>query len=300
MTKGQMRDEDPTPSQDIWLSIVVPSYNQAEFLEATLRSLLNQREPGMEIIVVDGGSTDGSAEILRRYSDRLASWVSEPDRGQSHALNKGFAKAKGRWLGWLNSDDLLLPGAVQALREAIAADPGPRWWIGGGHFIDDHGKRFHDYTAPMGLTAPEQLADWAEYWFAQPSTFFTRELFEEAGGGIDEDLHYAMDLDLWLRFLKICPPATIPADLSVYRYHIDGKTRSMAAVGEVEIIAVLLANIGEKHALQRVRRLAAEREDLRARCRRYERVLRPLIIPYSLIKRTWLKARNIIGPREVR
>jgi glycosyltransferase involved in cell wall biosynthesis len=93
------------------ISLVTPSFNQAEFLEATLRSVLDQGYPNLEYIVVDGGSTDGSTAILERYADRLAWWVSEPDRGHGHALNKGFARATGEILGWINSDDLLLPGA---------------------------------------------------------------------------------------------------------------------------------------------------------------------------------------------
>src|ERR1044072_2436869 len=91
-----------------WLSIVVPSYNQGRFIEATLHSLIVQHQPGLEIIVIDGGSNDAAPAIIRRYGDQLAFAVSEPDRGQSHALNKGFARAKGEWLGWLGSEDLLL------------------------------------------------------------------------------------------------------------------------------------------------------------------------------------------------
>ena len=169
-------------ANDPWISIVVPSFNQAQFIELTLQSLLSQDVEGLEIIVVDGGSTDGSVEVIRRYADRLTAWVSEPDRGQSHAINKGFAQAKGEWLGWLNSDDLMLPKALRTLQHHVTQVPDQQWWIGAGWFIDDKGHRLRKYGAPIGLTASAQLSDWREHWFAQPSTFFKRSLFVRAGG----------------------------------------------------------------------------------------------------------------------
>lgn len=270
----------------IWISIVVPSYNQARYLEATVRSLLAQDDPGLEIILVDGGSTDGSLEIIRRYADRLAWWVSEADRGQSHALNKGFARARGKWLAWLNSDDLLLPGALATLREHIAADASRQWWIGGGYFIDGRGVRFRDYRAPTGLEVPHQLAEWREHWFAQPSTFFRRNFFEDAGGLVKEELHYAMDLDLWLRFLKLAAPGRIDAELSVYRHHAEGKTEAMAVEGEAEITRVVAEHLGIEAALGRVRWLAEQKRMLELYQRRMERAFAPVLAPYR-----WLKKR---------
>lgn len=245
------------------ISIVVPSYNQAQFLKQTLQSLLDQRDDALEIIVVDGGSTDGSVEIIKRHADRLTWWVSEKDSGQSHALNKGFAQASGEWLGWLNSDDLLLPGSLQTLRNHIEVNPEKEWWIGGGYFIDDYGRRFRDYAPPVGLERPQQLDDWSTFWFAQPSTFFRRDLYDRAAGLIREDLHYSMDLDLWLRLLKHAAPGFIHADISVYRHHVAGKTHALSEMGEAEIVKVLAEHIGMDQAMVRVANLARERNALR-------------------------------------
>jgi glycosyltransferase involved in cell wall biosynthesis len=265
--------------------MVVPSFNQGAFLEATINSLLAQNELGLEIIVVDGGSTDGSIDIIRRHADHLAWWVSEPDRGQSDALNKGFAQAKGEWLGWLNSDDLLLPGALQALRLHAQEQPDRQWWIGGGYFIDGHGVRFRDYRAPNGLEAPRQLADWRKFWFAQPSAFFRRDLYDRAGSSIREDLHYAMDLDLWLRYLNFAAPGCIDADLSVYRHHSKGKTQALSVEGEAEIVRVLTEHLGIDAALDRVRNLAKQRNSLEEYQQRMERALGPLLALYRWTKK---------------
>lgn len=273
--------------KSVWLSVVVPSYNQAQFLEATLQSILSQGEPGVEVLVVDGGSTDGSVDIIRRYADRLAWWVSEKDRGQSHAINKGFERAQGEWLAWLNSDDLWLPGALTALRQAQAREPERQWWIGGGYFIDGRGRRFRDYAAPRGLQTPEQLSDWQQHWFAQPSTFFRRSMFAQVGGAVREDLHYAMDLDLWLRLLRVAAPGMLDAEVSVYRHHEQGKTHAMSVPGEAEIVRTLAEHLGLEAALDRVRRLAAERDALQFNKERIERKLAPLLLLNRLYRRWW-------------
>ena len=122
------------------VSIVTPSYNQAAFLEETIRSVLEQDYPRVEYIIIDGGSTDGSAEIIQRYADRLAYWVSERDRGQTDAINKGFARATGSILAWLNSDDTYQPGALREAVDYLLAHPDVGMVYGDGNFIDEHGK----------------------------------------------------------------------------------------------------------------------------------------------------------------
>lgn len=266
-------------------SFVVPSFNQAQFLDETLASLFGQEETDIEVLVVDGGSTDGSVDVIRRYADRLAWWVSEPDRGQSHALNKGFQRSSGEWLGWLNSDDFLLPGALQNLRTQIEREPACRWWIGGGWFVDARGRRFRRYSAPIELKRPEQLSDWRTHWLSQPASIFRRSLWVEAGSAVREDLHYAMDLDLWLRFLKHAAPTCFPGDFAANRIHAAGKTQRLAVTGEMEIVRVLAEQLGLDAALDRVRLIAEERENYRARLKRVDPILNPILSIRALARK---------------
>lgn len=129
------------------VSIVTPSYNQARYLETTLRSVLDQNYPAIEYLVADGGSTDGSVEVLQRYTDRLAWWVSEPDRGQTDALNKGFARARGEILAWLNSDDTYEPGAIAAAVAYLTAHPEIGMVYADTHFIDENGRPLGSFPA---------------------------------------------------------------------------------------------------------------------------------------------------------
>ncbi|HRY21099.1 MAG TPA: glycosyltransferase family 2 protein, partial [Flexilinea sp.] len=123
-----------------FVSIVTPSFNQAEFLERTIQSVLSQDYPNLEYIIIDGGSTDGSVEIIRKYENRLAYWVSEKDKGQTNAINKGFNRAKGEIFAWLNSDDIYEPGAIQAAVEALMSDPSLGFVYGDCNFIDSHDR----------------------------------------------------------------------------------------------------------------------------------------------------------------
>src|SRR5512134_129792 len=122
------------------ISIVTPSFNQGKYLERTIRSVIEQDYPNLEYIIIDGGSTDESVEIIRKYEKHLAYWVSEPDRGQSHAINKGFDRATGEIFGWLNSDDWYVPGALKAVAEAFAANPEAGAVVGAGEMVDEEGK----------------------------------------------------------------------------------------------------------------------------------------------------------------
>lgn len=267
------------------ISVVVPSYNQAEFIGQTLESLTEQNAGDLEIIVVDGGSTDGCLDIIRRYAHKLAYWGSEPDRGQSHALNKGFARATGRWLTWLNSDDLLLPGALSALRTRMRREPEVAWWIGGGWFIDAAGRNLRPYDPPVGLKQPSDLSDWRRCWFAQPGTFFTRDLYQQAGGYVDESLHYAMDLDLWLRLLQHASPGVLIEKLSGYRLHEKAKTSVLTPKAEVEIVEILMRSLGFDAVRDRVRILAADREDFQRKLQRLEEAVEPLMKLYRPIRK---------------
>jgi glycosyltransferase involved in cell wall biosynthesis len=209
---------------DPLVSIVTPGRNQGAFLEATLKSVLEQDYPAIEYVVIDGASSDGSPEIIRRYSDRLAYWVSEPDRGQSDAINKGWGHCTGEIFAWLNSDDLLLPGAVASAMRVLDAHPEVGVVYGDTHFIDAAG-------APAGTPPPrrdfefERVLIGAENPIAQPSAFIRRRVLDEVGF-LDPSLHYFMDWDLWLRIGARYPVMHVPELWSSYRLHPESKTVS--------------------------------------------------------------------------
>jgi glycosyltransferase involved in cell wall biosynthesis len=176
------------------VSIVTPSFNHAPFIEATIRSVLEQDYPSVEYIVMDGGSTDGTLDILRKYDGKLR-WVSQEDDGQSDAIHRGFAEARGAVLGWLNSDDLYLPGAITAAVKHLSGNPTLGFVYGRAQYIDRTGQVIGNHVRTDWNV--ERLISQTNY-IPQPATFFTREAYD-AVGGLDRGLHYCMDYDLWIR-----------------------------------------------------------------------------------------------------
>jgi glycosyltransferase involved in cell wall biosynthesis len=249
-------------------SIVIPSFNQGAYLEECLQALLQQSGQDTELIVVDGGSKDQSVQVIRRHAEQLSWWCSEPDQGQSDALCKGFRRARGEWLGWINSDDLLLEGALDAVRAFLGSHPEAEWVVGGGRMIDAGGNLVRPYPGPPRPLRAADLSPWTETWFGQPGCFFRRSLYERAGGTIAHHLHYAMDLDLWLRLGQLAPLLPIPAELGAYRLHDDSKTVAQRAPMETEVVQVLLEHLGPAAALERVQLLAEDKFALEARYRR--------------------------------
>jgi len=204
------------------ISIVTPSYNQASFLEETILSVLNQGYENLEYIVIDGGSTDGSADIIRKYEARLAHWVSEPDEGQYHALQKGFARAKGELLGWLNSDDAYLPGALSAVGHAYAKHPDS--CIAGPVINFDHRSGEEKLVSQHGITFENMVKFWEQqYSWHQPGLFFPRSAYELAGG-LNGSLNYAMDHDLVCRLLRHCRVVYVDEPIAKFRLHTASKT----------------------------------------------------------------------------
>jgi glycosyltransferase involved in cell wall biosynthesis len=205
------------------ISIVTPSFNQADFLEETIRSVLLQGYPNLEYILIDGGSTDGSLEIVQKYAPWLAYWVSETDSGQSQALNKGFVRSSGEIMAWLNSDDRYAPGALFKVAQAFMAG-NTLWAAGLVNKIDAQGR----VTQP-GRRQEEKLENWyvgAPY--LQPGIFWRRELWQRAGQ-IDEGLQYSFDYDLLMRFVREQPFAQwVNAHLADFREHPASKTCAQA------------------------------------------------------------------------
>jgi glycosyltransferase involved in cell wall biosynthesis len=200
------------------ITVVTPSFNQGEFLEETIQSVLGQGYTNLEYIIIDGGSTDESIEIIKRYDKHLAYWVSEPDSGQANALNRGFALATGEIYCWLCSDDLFEPGALARVADAYMA--GHEWMIGQCfHF----GGGFEPCVKPAVL--PDRPAAWLADNVPQPSVFWSAGIHRRAGP-LREDLHYIFDWEYWLRFvfdLKI-KPHFVPAVMSHYRFHPSSKS----------------------------------------------------------------------------
>lgn len=208
------------------ISVVTPSFNQAVFLERTLRSVHDQEgDFELEHLVIDGGSTDDTVEILKRWTDKL--WfVSEPDRGQSHALNKGIDKATGEIIVWLNSDDILLPGTLAKVAEYFQSHPQVQWLYGKSMFIDEYDreirKPINGYKNLLGRRYSYTIL-LLENYITQASAFFRRRFYLDAGG-VDESLKYDMDYELWLRFGRICPPGYINDVLAAFRFYRECKT----------------------------------------------------------------------------
>jgi len=213
------------------ISIVTPSFNQAQYLEETIRSVLLQGYPNLEYIIIDGGSTDGSVEIIKKYEPWLTYWVSEPDRGQSHAVNKGIRLATGDLLLWLNADDICLEDAFMKVSSAFSNNPKDKMIIGQAFMIDENSKIIGEMKSSFSswiyaATIPTNK-------IRQVSTFFSRDLFDDFGL-INEDLFIAMDTELLLRFSKQNPPLILKDYLTAFRVHAEAKSQNNLIIGYEE------------------------------------------------------------------
>ncbi len=202
------------------VSIITPSYNQAEFLEETIKSVLEQDYPNIEYMIIDGGSSDGSLEIIKKFEDRIAWWVSEPDQGQTDAINKGFSRATGKIFAWINSDDTYQPGAVRQAVEFMRNHPETGMVYGDANLIDEKGKIIGHF--PAHQTDYKRLRRGYVH-IPQQASFFRAELWQRVGP-LDPTFYFAMDYDLWVRLAKISPIMYYPKLWANFRLHSSGKS----------------------------------------------------------------------------
>jgi glycosyltransferase involved in cell wall biosynthesis len=234
-------------------SIVTPSYNQGRFLDACLRSVLDQAYPDLEYFVMDGGSTDGSPDIIRGYADRLAGWRSHPDRGHMDAVQEGFARSTGEIMGWLNSDDMLTPWALRVVAEVFRLFPGVQWITSMYPLVMNEdglvagARRSEGFQAGAfyrGRNAPFNP------WFyssmiQQESTFWRRGLWEKAGATVDTTLRLAGDFELWSRFFEHAELHTLAVPLGIFRFQRESFT-ALEFEGYMETCRRVLAKFSRR------------------------------------------------------
>ncbi len=208
------------PAGGATVSVVTPSFNQGEFIAEAIRSVLDQEYPEIEYMIVDGGSSDGTLEILRQTDGRVR-WVSEPDRGQTDAINKGWRRATGDIVAWLNADDFYYPGALQQVETFFEAHPEVDGLYGDCDYVDREGRYLRPYpTRPYDyLLLVREALD----FIPQPATFLRRRVLESVGF-LDESLHYVMDFEYWLRVGLRHALAYMPVRLAATRLHSEAKS----------------------------------------------------------------------------
>jgi glycosyltransferase involved in cell wall biosynthesis len=202
------------------VSIITPSFNQSRYIEATINSVLSQDYPNIEYMILDGDSQDGTVEIIKKYENKLAWWVSEKDKGQTDAINKGFARAKGEILAWLNSDDTYEPGAISAAVKYLQEHPEAGMVYGDCNFINEDGRVIGKFGAAQ---TNQKLLRQGYVHIPQQTMFFRAELWKRVGP-LDPSFYFAMDYDLWTRISALSELKYVPQTWANFRLHTTGKT----------------------------------------------------------------------------
>jgi glycosyltransferase involved in cell wall biosynthesis len=235
-------EQQPLPANPPSISIVTPSYNQADYLPRTIKSVLGQRYPRLEYFVQDGNSSDGSVAVIRKYERQLTGWASEPDDGQAEAINRGFARTSGEIMGWINSDDLLLPGTLAYVANYFERHPNVDVVYGSRVVIDEN-----DHDVGRWLLPPhdDDLLRWVDY-VPQETLFWRRDLWNRSGARLDESFDFALDWDLLLRFQAAGAKfACLPRFLGAFRVTESTKTsKNLETVGQREIDRLRLRSLG--------------------------------------------------------
>jgi glycosyltransferase involved in cell wall biosynthesis len=231
-----MKVDSSSTNQWPRISIITPSFNQGNFIEETISSVISQGYPNLEYIIIDGGSTDNTLEVLKKIDSQVSFWISEKDSGQSEAINKGFCRASGEIIAWLNSDDYYLPGALFEVAKIMQnAD----WVVGGAVHIDNNRNIILNSSAKghelQKFNNCFKNQNDFNFRIAQPSHFWSSKLIKDVGP-LNETLHYAMDFELMLKSLALgYHPIIIEETLSCLRYHPNSKSKSINLVREFDL-----------------------------------------------------------------
>ncbi|HWX92473.1 MAG TPA: glycosyltransferase family 2 protein [Terriglobales bacterium] len=215
------------------ISLVTPVFNSARYLEATIRSVLSQQYPNLEYVLVDGGSTDGSVDIIRKYEPQLHAWMSESDRGMYDAINKGFARSSGELMGWISATDMLHAGSLFVVGSVFRQFPGVDWITGRPTGFNDDGMAVEVLKLRQWSRMPFLAG--ANRYIQQESTFWRRSLWDQAGGRVDDSRRSASDFELWVRFFRYAKLYPVDALIGGFRSHPD---------------SLGLQNLGECHRIQ--------------------------------------------------
>jgi glycosyltransferase involved in cell wall biosynthesis len=240
------------------ISLITPVWNSGKYIEQTIRSVLAQGYPNFEYFIVDGGSTDGSLDIIRKYESQISGWISEPDKGMYDALNKGFARTSGEIMGWISATDQLHTGAMFVLGGVFRAFPEVDWITGRPTWFNEEGMTYR-----VG-----EVQRWSQYRFLaeanryiqQESTFWRRRLWEKAGGYVDASRRNGSDFELWTRFFRSAKLYSVDALIGGFRMHaVSMGLRDLEACHRIhdEILAAELERIPEGKQLQAFRRIRA-------------------------------------------
>jgi glycosyltransferase involved in cell wall biosynthesis len=232
-----MSPESTAPIKWPKITVITPSFNQGQFIEETIRSVLFQGYPNLEYIIIDGGSTDRSVEIIRKYEKQLTYWISEPDRGQSHAINKGFSRSSGDLIGWINSDDLLLPGTLFTLASAYLNNPVAILMGDVINFFENSKKTKMTRANHVSFEGMILPAISGVSWH-QPGVYVPSYLVRQVGV-LDESLRYLFDQDWLCRLLRVAPVEYMHKPIAKFRFHANSKTvgENFFWLSEMEIVA---------------------------------------------------------------